>query len=226
MNETKLWELLTDMALDTAQRSYDERSRTHIVFCLEIGKFGTRGIGAFADDAFADFKTRVEIELNAASLEQLTLWYEKMNNPDASRVPVLAGLPIEVSGKKQIGLLTNKEVHDDLQAAATLAEVSQSQLASDLMERIYEKLNSDAFSISRVDIRNRLKNTYKQKSSVKDMQWGVRVPTRLFTKIALFAREFDVTIPEVCTYLITTGLQECKKDDRAEPLARTAAAAG
>lgn len=207
MKKAELCESLMNRALDLAQRSYDELSRTHIVYCLEVGKFGIRGIGAFADDAFDNFKEVLEAELNSASLEQLGFWFEKLNQAEASEMTEKPLAPVGGSVRKQIGLVTGIEFHDLLKEVALSQEVSQSQLAGDLIETIYEELNSEAYTKSRTEIKRMLRSAYKEtKGDDRGIQWGVRIQSRLFTKIALFAREFEVTVPEVCSYLLKVGL--------------------
>lgn len=229
MNREILREALMDAVLDRAGRSYDENSRTHIVYCLEVGKLGVRGTGAFVDDASAEFEKNLRETLNQAGEDELRNWLVKVESkPEgaAERAPSRKeGLSVvrpTTNTTKQVGLWTSHHFHEQLKRAAQSSSLSLNALAQQLVDTIVDNLNKDSYSVSSAEIRKRLNESDPKAKTEQRDQWVVRLPSKQVAQLNVFAREYSVSVPQLCTYLLEEGLKTQARNN--EPVARSAAA--
>lgn len=226
MSREILREALLDVVLDRAERSYDENSRTHIVYCLEVGKLGVRGTGAFVDDASAEFEKNLEETLNQASEDELRNWLGKMESKQEvaaerggapkkrlSVVPAAANT-IKI---KQVGMWTSQQLHERLKREARSINVSLNAVAQRFIDSSFDRLNKDAYSVSSAEIRKRLNESDPKAKTAERDQWVVRLPSKQVAQLNVFAREYGVSVPLLCTYLLEDGLktQAVKRSRRA-----------
>lgn len=197
---------LLALTLRHVQESYDQASSTHIYFCLAVGKFGVRGIGAFRDEAFTDFRHNLEELLSKATLAEIKSWTQKVEQSKSQvRQPVQEEQPTS-DLRIQIGVVTSKSAHTAIKGKAQAAGKSVNDFVLEIFYSSFADLKKAGFDRP-AEIRKLIAEC-GQKPPSEPEQWVVRFPVRERSKLAVFANELSFKPPQVLRYLIESHLSQ------------------
>jgi len=197
--------LLLDKLLKIAKHSFDSVSSTHIFFHRLRPGFTPRGIGDCPDEAYSDFRLHALMDVQRLSEREARLLFKKVaidsevGQTDASR---------RLSSIVQIGLFTTKGFHITIAAEAARRALSVNELCSVHVAEAFPRLNELSMNSATERIRKMIRSAGAQDggstSGVQEdkAQWVIRVPRELRARLLIFANEYDVTVPQICSFLL------------------------
>lgn len=199
---------LLRIAFERVEHGFHAPSRTHISFCLVIGKVGIRGVGATPSDAFAEYKKCAHQVLSSAEEPELAHWLvrcEKIAPPSpirksnstaggltgqiGMRLPVLAYERLERAAREKSQRSWNAFVASRLaQAAKTFDEMAEKKASSKIKMDIERLLQAD--------------DAKSDKHETELKSWSQRVDAPLHAKLLSLAHEFGYSVARFSIYLL------------------------
>lgn len=194
----KLVTELKTFALRNTEATYDEKSRTHIVYCLQVGKLGTRAAGAFADEAWAEFTKQLNATIRKATIEDLKRWIDKLQNPDkydpSKQPPKDPDRTITKSFRIGTDLLCR------LQESSLQKGKSIDLIAADILTSGMQELNEAAERIAS----KRIKEEISTAAASETSKLTIDMNNRLHAQLLLLSKEFDLKCSDLMQYFLRT----------------------
>lgn len=197
------------------KHDFHQSSRTHIVFCSDIGRRGVKGFGDFADEARRNFEARLTEVVSHASAKEIERWTLKLNQLHglelrAQRVAEEAARPR--MGEYSLGLdpdqarsLQSKAGNGTINAGV----VEMLRRAMDLLEEEATTLTEDALRERIVSFEQTAKKARRERGEEIEAR-TFRMEPELHARLHVQAYELGVKLSELCRYALAKTLNSTR----------------
>ena len=206
---------LLELALRFVEHDFHQPSRTHISFCLYVGKFGIRGVGVTARAAYVSYKSCLDQTLTTADHPELAHWLTRFDSFVSDRTHESAKdaqtSPEEVAPRRtapiQIGMRLPIRIYEQLSDRAVLGNNSWNEFVSEHLNKEAIRFDQAANKTSAENLTADMDSVF-QASGIKNTDqdilksWSQRVPKTLHTKLVSLAHEFGYSLSRFATYLL------------------------
>lgn len=200
---------LHDLALRFVEHGFHEASRTHISFCLLVGKFGIRGVGTTARAAYAEYQICLRELLKSAEHPELAHWLIRFDSfaTDGKYESATETVAARRASSGQIGMRLPFGIYEKLNSRATLGNRSWNEFVSENLDQEADSFDRAANKISANELTKDVDGVFErigmsnvEQDSLK--AWSQRVPKPLHTKLVSLAHEFGYPLSRFATYLL------------------------
>lgn len=206
---------LLELALRFVEHDFHQASRTHISFCIYVGKFGTRGVGVTARAAYANYKICLDQILTAADHPELAHWLTRFDTfvSDGTHESVrleqnsTEEIPLRRPASVQIGMRLPVSIYEQLSHRANLGNNSWNEFVTECLRKEANGFDHAANRVSAENLRAEI-DSISQNNGILDVDqetlkpWSQRVPKPLHTKLVSLAHEFGYSLARFSTYLL------------------------
>lgn len=190
-----------------AKHDFHSPSRTHVVWCLGVGRGGAKGFGDFADEARRQFETRLEALIERATVGDLERWQARLNQDETTRrreehVRSLAAN--QRMGEYSISL-------DPSQTARFKESSSSKTLNGEIVEALREGLEALRWQAARTTLAGMRQIILDKDAALKAARRAVsaeldvrtlRMDAETHARLHLEAHELGVKLPELCRFAV------------------------
>jgi hypothetical protein len=195
---------LFELLLKRAKHSFDTKSNTHIFFYLTWPGKAPRGIGDYPDGAFVDYRSHATSFVAGLSDVEVNLLLKRIESEHEEGVRIEEARPSEVV---QIGLLTSQLLHENLRREAKCKGSSLNELCAETISASFFDFDLSAREMSSSDVREIIARVDDELDHAKS-QWVIRVKREMRARLMIFANEYKLSVPQVCSFLLRKHLEK------------------
>lgn len=215
LGEDELRNEVKDLAELAAGACYHRESQSNIIYCLEIGTSGIRGIGPSPVKAFENFVVELESALKETNADTIRHWHQRLANRVSreGKLREFKAIGNAVSCSGNIGMFTTSEFYNKLENRTSKEYPDVSSLCRHIIIRQVEDIEESLISLSPANVRDmlsadvestELKGSFGTTSKKK---WVLRVSTETHARVLILANELGIRrSATVCYGLLARGL--------------------
>lgn len=209
---------LEHFAIELVECDFHAPSRTHISFCLWIGKFGIRGVGVTPNESLASYRMQLDATLKSAAENDLVHWLHRCDEVIAEKTGIGLKPPAITNTTKgglsgQIGMRLPHSIYQQLARAAEQPGLSWNRFVSERLASQAKYFDEAAEMKSEQSLKDDIERVLQATGLGLDnspqslKSWSQRVELPLNAKLLALSHEFGYSLARFAAYLLLKSFQ-------------------